>query len=124
MKPFDKVRYVTLDENDAVTGVWTTNFAAFETLPGNPLRVLVPNDLRVALGDTLDTRRMAVAKKAPLRTAAPPEPKLTFQEKRAAAYPPLNEFAEAFTEKELGDDTKWLHYLKAVKKVRATIRKP
>ncbi len=122
MKPFEKVRFVTLDGDDIVTGVYTTNFAAFERLPGNPLRVLVPAELHVRLGDKLNTQHMKVVKKA--SPPKPPELKPTFQEKRAAAYPPLNEFAEALTEKELGDDTKWLQYLKAVKKVRATIRKP
>jgi hypothetical protein len=75
----------------------------------------VLNSERVSPGDKLDMRSRRVSKKE-VRLAAPPEPKLTFEQKRAAAYPPLNEFAEALTEKELGDDTKWRRYLKTVRR--------
>jgi hypothetical protein len=126
MKPFEPVKYVRLNSNDIVEGVWTTDAATWETLKSTPAGdnlTLVLNSERVSPGDKLDMRSRRVSKKE-VRLAAPPEPKLTFEQKRAAAYPPLNEFAEALTEKELGDDTKWLHYLKTVRKVRATIRKP
>lgn len=123
MKPLDRVKYVLLNPDNTVAGVWTADFAAYEGLPEDAARVLVPLGTQVRLGDTLDLQRLKVAKRA---RAAKPPPLLspTFQEKRASAYPPLNEFAEALTEKEMGDDTKWRRYLKTVKQVRASIPKP
>jgi len=42
-----------------------------------------------------------------------------YQRKRAEEYPPLIEFAEAYTEKEInGNDTKWLQYKTKYNKVR------
>ena len=42
-----------------------------------------------------------------------------YQRKRAEEYPPLIEFAEAYTEKEInGNDTKWLEYKTKYNKVR------
>lgn len=122
MKPLEQIKYVRVDADNIVTGVWTTDRAAFDNL-GSDDAVLVPNDERVGPGDKLNMRSRQVSKRE-LRRSIPPEPKPTFQEKRAAAYPSLNEFAEALTEKEMGDDTKWLRYLKTVKRVRASIPKP
>ena len=42
---------------------------------------------------------------------------------RANAYPPLREFAEALTEKEMGNDAKWTQYMQQVQLVRETIPK-
>jgi len=42
-----------------------------------------------------------------------------YQRERAEEYPPLIEFAEAYTEKEInGNDTKWLQYKTKYNKVR------
>ena len=48
----------------------------------------------------------------------------SYAERRARQYPSLAEFAEAYTERELGDDTKWRAYLDKVKAVRARFPKP
>tara|TARA_R100001594_G_C4000446_1_gene254608 strand:+ start:73 stop:387 length:315 start_codon:yes stop_codon:yes gene_type:complete len=45
---------------------------------------------------------------------------LQYQRDRAKAYPPMNEFLEAYTEKEiLGDSSKWDAYVSDYNKVRS-----
>jgi len=49
----------------------------------------------------------------------------TYAEKRAAAYPSVTDFMEAYTEKEIGSDsTKWDAYVIAYSKVRTDNPKP
>ena len=49
----------------------------------------------------------------------------TYAEKRAAAYPSVADFMEAYTEKEIGgSSTKWNAYVTAYNKVRTDNPKP
>ena len=49
---------------------------------------------------------------------------LAYARARSLAYPSLKEFAEAYTEKEIGEDsTKWDAYVTAYNKVRSDISK-
>ena len=48
-----------------------------------------------------------------------------YMDKRASAYPNVNDFMEAYTEKEIGgDSTKWDTYVVAYNKVRTDNPKP
>ena len=50
---------------------------------------------------------------------------LTYARTRSIAYPNWQEFAEAYTEKEIGEDsTKWDAYVTAYNKVRSDNQKP
>jgi hypothetical protein len=50
---------------------------------------------------------------------------LAYARAREKAYPQLKEFVEAYTEKEIGEDsTKWDAYVTAYNKVRSDISKP
>ena len=50
---------------------------------------------------------------------------LAYARARETAYPSLKEFAEAYTEKEIGEDsTKWDAYVTAYNKVRSDNLKP
>ena len=50
---------------------------------------------------------------------------LAYARKREKAYPQLKEFAEAYTEKEIGDNsTKWDAYVVKYNKVRSDNQKP
>ena len=50
---------------------------------------------------------------------------LEYARTREKAYPELKEFAEAYTEKEIGEDsTKWDAYVTAYNKVRSDTAKP
>ena len=50
---------------------------------------------------------------------------LAYARAREAAYPTLKDFAEAYCEKEIGEDsTKWDAYVTAYNKVRSDIAKP
>ena len=50
---------------------------------------------------------------------------LEYARTREKAYPELKEFAEAYTEKEIGEDsTKWDGYVTAYNKVRSDTSKP
>jgi ABC-type metal ion transport system substrate-binding protein len=50
---------------------------------------------------------------------------LEYARTREKAYPELKEFAEAYTEKEIGEDsTKWDAYVTAYNKVRSDTSKP
>ena len=49
----------------------------------------------------------------------PPADTRTYDQKRAGAYPPITDFMEAYTEKEIGSvSTKWDAYVTAYNKVR------
>ena len=53
------------------------------------------------------------------------EDALAYARAREKAYPTLKEFAEAYCEKEIGEDsTKWDAYVTAYNKVRSDIAKP
>ena len=68
-------------------------------------------------GDQLYTWSQVSAKKAELQTAYDNN---EYQRKRAAAYPSVADFMEAYTEKEIGSDsTKWDAYKTAYNKVRS-----
>jgi hypothetical protein len=97
-------------------------FEHLKTLPGGADLIIVPPNSDVRIGDKVSRKTLKVLRKGPLPQPEPTAP--TIEEQRSAAYPPLNEFAEAFTEKELGDDTKWRRYLKAVQKVKTRLPKP
>ena len=73
-------------------------------------------------GDQLFTWDQVSAKKAELQTEYDNN---EYQRKRAAAYPSVADFIEAYTEKEIGSNsTKWDAYKTAYNKVRSDNPKP
>jgi len=74
------------------------------------------NSIQWHNGTTVISKTDIEAKQAELQTAYDNN---EYQRDRAEEYPPLIEFAEAYTEKEInGNDTKWLQYKTKYNKVR------
>ena len=68
------------------------------------------------------TNEQILAKQAELQTAYDA---LAYARTRKIAYPELKDFAEAYCEKEIGEDsTKWDAYVTAYNKVRSDNSKP
>ena len=89
---------VTVLDNDINRIVWSD---------GNPTNI---------------TKEQVLAKQAELQAAYDA---LAYARTREKAYPALKDFAEAYTEKEIGgDSTKWDAYVTAYNKVRSDTAKP
>ena len=89
---------VTVLDNDINRIVWSD---------GNPTNI---------------TKEQVLAKQAELQAAYDA---LAYARTREKAYPALKDFAEAYCEKEIGEDsTKWDAYVTAYNKVRSDIAKP
>ena len=89
---------VTVLDNDINRIVWSD---------GNPTNI---------------TKEQVLAKQAELQAAYDA---LAYARTREKAYPALKDFAEAYCEKEIGEDsTKWDAYVTAYNKVRSDTAKP